>query len=195
MADQYGVNHQFEYSPESFTGTEVDYALEVCNAVIDIWKPTPERKVIINLPATVEMSLPHVYASQIEYMSKNLHDRENVVLSLHPHNDRGCGVADAELGILAGADRIEGTLFGNGERTGNVDIITLAMNMFTHGVDPKLDLSDIPHLTETYERLTRMHVYERSPYTGQLVFAAFSGSHQDAIAKGMKYRENDPDGM
>ena len=128
-------------------------------------------------------------------MSKNLHDRENVVLSLHPHNDRGCGVADAELGILAGADRIEGTLFGNGERTGNVDIITLAMNMFTHGVDPKLDLSDIPHLTETYERLTRMHVYERSPYTGQLVFAAFSGSHQDAIAKGMKYRENDPDGM
>ena len=195
MADQYGVNHQFEYSPESFTGTEVDYALEVCNAVIDIWKPTPERKVIINLPATVEMSLPHVYASQIEYMSKNLHDRENVVLSLHPHNDRGCGVADAELGILAGADRIEGTLFGNGERTGNVDIITLAMNMFTHGVDPKLDLSDIPHLTETYERLTRMHVYERSPYTGQLVFAAFSGSHQDAIAKGMKYRENDPNGM
>ena len=195
MADQYGVNHQFEYSPESFTGTEVDYALEVCNAVIDIWKPTPQRKVIINLPATVEMSLPHVYASQIEYMSKNLHDRENVVLSLHPHNDRGCGVADAELGILAGADRIEGTLFGNGERTGNVDIISLAMNMFTHGVDPKLDLSDIPHLTETYERLTRMHVYERSPYTGQLVFAAFSGSHQDAIAKGMKYRENDPDGM
>ena len=195
MADQYGVIHQFEYSPESFTGTEIDYALEVCNAVIDIWKPTPERKVIINLPATVEMSLPHVYASQIEYMSKNLHDRENVVLSLHPHNDRGCGVADAELGILAGADRIEGTLFGNGERTGNVDIITLAMNMFTHGVDPKLDLSDIPHLTETYERLTRMHVYERSPYTGQLVFAAFSGSHQDAIAKGMKYRENDPDGM
>ena len=158
MADQYGVNHQFEYSPESFTGTEVDYALEVCNAVIDIWKPTPERKVIINLPATVEMSLPHVYASQIEYMSKNLHDRENVVLSLHPHNDRGCGVADAELGILAGADRIEGTLFGNGERTGNVDIITLAMNMFTHGVDPKLDLSDIPHLTETYERLTRMYM-------------------------------------
>lgn len=190
MADQYGVNHQFEYSPESFTGTEVDYALEVCNAVIDIWKPTPERKVIINLPATVEMSLPHVYASQIEYMSKNLHDRENVVLSLHPHNDRGCGVADAELGILAGADRIEGTLFGNGERTGNVDIITLAMNMFTHGVDPKLDLSDIPHLTETYERLTRMHVYERSPYTGQLVFAAFSGSHQDAIAKGMQWRED-----
>ena len=195
MAGEYGVNYQFEYSPESFTGTEVEYALEVCNAVIDIWKPTPERKVIINLPATVEMSLPHVYASQIEYMSNNLHDRENIVLSLHPHNDRGCGVADAELGLLAGADRIEGTLFGNGERTGNVDIITLAMNMFTHGVDPELDLTDIPRITEIYERLTRMHVYERSPYTGKLVFAAFSGSHQDAIAKGMKCREEDPDGM
>ena len=195
MAAEHGVNYQFEYSPESFTGTEVEYALEVCNAVIDIWKPTPDRKVIINLPATVEMSLPHVYASQIEYMSNNLHDRENIVLSLHPHNDRGCGVADAELGLLAGADRIEGTLFGNGERTGNVDIITLAMNMYTHGVDPELDLTDIPRITEIYERLTRMHVYERSPYTGKLVFAAFSGSHQDAIAKGMKCREDDPSGM
>ena len=195
MAAEHGVNYQFEYSPESFTGTEIDYALEVCNAVIDIWKPTPDRKVIINLPATVEMSLPHVYASQIEYMSNNMHCRENVVLSLHPHNDRGCGVADAELGLLAGADRIEGTLFGNGERTGNVDIITLAMNMFTHGVDPELDLTDIPRITEIYERLTRMHVYERSPYTGKLVFAAFSGSHQDAIAKGMKCREDDPNGM
>ena len=195
MAMEYGVDYQFEYSPESFTGTEVDYALEVCNAVIDIWKPTPDKKVIINLPATVEMSLPHVYASQIEYMSNNMHNRENVVLSLHPHNDRGCGVADAELGLLAGADRIEGTLFGNGERTGNVDIITLAMNMFTHGVDPELDLTDIPRITEVYERLTRMHVYERSPYTGKLVFAAFSGSHQDAIAKGMKCREEDPNGM
>ncbi|MCM1083610.1 MAG: 2-isopropylmalate synthase [Clostridium sp.] len=191
LADEYGVKYQFEYSPESFTGTEVEYALEVCNAVIDVWKPTPDRKVIINLPATVEMSLPHVYASQIEYMNNNFHDRENIILSLHPHNDRGCGVADAELGILAGADRIEGTLFGNGERTGNVDIITLAMNMFTHGVDPQLDLSDIPKTTEIYERLTRMHVYERSPYTGKLVFAAFSGSHQDAIAKGMKFREDD----
>ncbi|MGN0367338.1 MAG: 2-isopropylmalate synthase [Wujia sp.] len=195
LAEQAGVDYQFEYSPESFTGTEIDYALDVCNAVIDVWKPTPEKKVIINLPATVEMSLPHVYASQIEYMSNHLHDRENVILSLHPHNDRGCGVADAELGLLAGADRIEGTLFGNGERTGNVDIITLAMNMFTHGVDPELDLSDIPRLTEVYERLTRMQVYERSPYTGKLVFAAFSGSHQDAIAKGMKFRETDPDGM
>lgn len=195
MAEDYGVPYQFEYSPESFTGTEMEYALEVCNAVIDVWKPTTDRKVIINLPATVEMSLPHVYASQIEYMSKNLHDRENVVLSLHPHNDRGCGVADAELGILAGADRIEGTLFGNGERTGNVDIITLCMNMFTHGVDPELDLSDIPKLTELYERVTGMKVYDRSPYTGKLVFAAFSGSHQDAIAKGMKFRKEQGDGM
>lgn len=189
LTRQDGGNYQFEYSPESFTGTEVDFALEICNAVIDIWKPTPENKVIINLPATVEMSLPHVYASQIEYMSKHLSMRENVILSLHPHNDRGCGVADAELGVLAGADRIEGTLFGNGERTGNVDIITLAMNMYTHGIDPKLDFSDIPKITELYEQVTGMHVYERSPYTGKLVFAAFSGSHQDAIAKGMHWRE------
>ena len=189
LAEEDGGNFQFEYSPESFTGTEPEYALEVCNAVIDVWQPTADNKVIINLPATVEMSLPHVYASQIEYMSENMKNRENVILSLHPHNDRGCGVADAELGLLAGADRIEGTLFGNGERTGNVDIITLAMNMYTHGVDPQLDLSNIPELTELYERVTRMHVYERSPYTGQLVFAAFSGSHQDAIAKGMKWRE------
>ncbi len=189
LAREHHVDYQFEYSPESFTGTEVEYALEVCNAVINEWNPTPDKKVIINLPATVEMSLPHVYASQIEYMSKHLAQRENVILSLHPHNDRGCGVADTELGILAGADRIEGTLFGNGERTGNVDIITLALNMFTHGVDPKLDFSDIPRITEIYERLTRMQVHARSPYTGQLVFAAFSGSHQDAIAKGMKWRE------
>ncbi|MCM1180546.1 MAG: 2-isopropylmalate synthase [Clostridium sp.] len=189
LTKQDGGNYQFEYSPESFTGTEVDYALEVCNAVIDIWQPAPDNKVIINLPATVEMSLPHVYASQIEYMSKNLSMRENVILSLHPHNDRGCGVADAELGILAGADRIEGTLFGNGERTGNVDIITLAMNMYTHGVDPKLDFSNIPKITEMYERVTGMRVHDRSPYTGKLVFAAFSGSHQDAIAKGMHWRE------
>ncbi|MDE6434633.1 MAG: 2-isopropylmalate synthase [Lachnospiraceae bacterium] len=189
LTKQDGGNYQFEYSPESFTGTEVDYALEVCSAVIDIWQPTPDNKVIINLPATVEMSLPHVYASQIEYMSKNLAMRENVILSLHPHNDRGCGVADAELGLLAGADRIEGTLFGNGERTGNVDIITLAMNMYTHGIDPKLDFSNIPKITEMYERVTGMKVHDRSPYTGKLVFAAFSGSHQDAIAKGMHWRE------
>lgn len=195
MTAEAGMNYRFEYSPESFTGTEIDYALEVCNAVIDVWQPTPDRKVIINLPATVEMSLPHVYASQIEYMSKNMHCRENVELSLHPHNDRGCGIADAELGILAGADRIEGTLFGNGERTGNVDIVALGMNMYTHGVDPELDFSDLPRTQEIYERVTRMKIYERSPYTGKLVFAAFSGSHQDAIAKGMKYREDQGDGM
>ncbi|MDD6154961.1 MAG: 2-isopropylmalate synthase [Eubacteriales bacterium] len=183
------INFQYEYSPESFTGTEPEYALEVCNAVIDIWKPTPDHKVIINLPATVEMSLPHVYANQVEYVSKNLHDRENVILSLHPHNDRGTGVADAELGVLAGADRIEGTLFGNGERTGNVDIVTLAINMFTHGVDPNLEFTDMPDVVEHYEEYTGMTVEPRHPYSGALVFAAFSGSHQDAIAKGVKYRK------
>ena len=179
----------FEYSPESFTGTEVDYALEVCNAVLDIWQPRPDRKIIINLPATIETSLPHVYASQVEYMHKNLKYRENVIISLHPHNDRGCGVADAELGLLAGADRIEGTLFGNGERTGNVDIITLAMNMFAHGVDPVLNFHDMKRITEVYERVTRMQVHPRQPYGGALVFSAFSGSHQDAIAKGMAFRK------
>lgn len=195
LADEDGAPYRFEYSPESFTGTEPEYALEVCNAVLDVWQPTPDRKAIINLPATVEMSLPHVYASQIEYMHKNMKYRENVVLSLHPHNDRGCGVADAELGLLAGADRIEGTLFGNGERTGNVDVITLAMNMYTHGVDPELDFSDMPRIQAAYERLTGMEIYPREPYCGKLVFAAFSGSHQDAIAKGMKYREADPKQM
>ncbi|MBQ5703451.1 MAG: 2-isopropylmalate synthase, partial [Peptococcaceae bacterium] len=179
----------FEYSPESFTGTEVDYALDVCNAVLDIWQPRPDRKIIINLPATIETSLPHVYASQVEYMHKNLKYRENIIISLHPHNDRGCGVADAELGLLAGADRIEGTLFGNGERTGNVDIITLGMNMFAHGVDPVLNFRDMKRITEIYERVTRMQVHPRQPYGGALVFSAFSGSHQDAIAKGMAYRQ------
>ncbi len=179
----------FEYSPESFTGTEMEFARDICNAVIDIWQPDADNKVIINLPVTVEMSLPHVYASQIEYMCKVLHNRENVIVSLHPHNDRGSAVADSELGLLAGADRIEGTCFGNGERTGNVDIITLAMNMFSHGVDPQLDFSDMPSLVELYERVTRMKVNVRSPYCGQLVFAAFSGSHQDAIAKGMNWRK------
>lgn len=189
LAKETDGNFSFEYSPESFTGTEPEYALEVCNAVIDIWQPTADRKVIINLPATVETSLPHVYASQIEYMSKNLHNRENVIISLHPHNDRGTGVADAELGILAGGDRIEGTLFGNGERTGNCDIITLAMNMFSHGVDPKLDFSNMPEICAAYEKFTNMKVSDRAPYCGSLVFAAFSGSHQDAIAKGMAYRQ------
>ena len=184
---------RFEYSPESFTGTEPDYALEVCNAVLDVWKPTPDHKAIINLPVTVELSMPHVYANQIEYMCDNLKYRDSVVVSLHPHNDRGCAVADSEMGLLAGADRIEGTLFGNGERTGNVDIITLAMNLFSQGIDPELDFSDMPSICEVYERVTRMQVYDRQPYAGKLVFAAFSGSHQDAIAKGMKWRqENDP---
>ncbi len=185
-----GGNYRFEYSPESFTGTEPEYALEVCNAVLDIWQPTADRKAIINLPSTVQLSLPHVYASQVEYMSKNLKYRENVVLSLHPHNDRGSGVSDAELGILAGADRIEGTLFGNGERTGNVDIVTLALNMYAQGVDPELDFNDMTAVRDEYESYTGMMVNERSPYSGNLVFAAFSGSHQDAIAKGMKYRED-----
>lgn len=188
LAGEYEGNFRFEYSPESFTGTEPEYALEVCNAVLDILEPGPDNNVIINLPVTVEMSSPHVYASQVEYMSENLKYREYVTVSLHPHNDRGTGVADAELGLLAGADRVEGTLFGNGERTGNVDIITLAMNMYSHGVDTGLDFSEMNTLVETYERCTRMHVYERAPYAGALVFAAFSGSHQDAIAKGMKYR-------
>ena len=193
LAEQTEGNFQFEYSPESFTGTEPEYALEVCNAVIDVWQPTPDNKCIINLPVTVEHSMPHVYSSQVEYMCKHMLHRENVIVSLHPHNDRGCGVADSEMGILAGADRIEGTLFGNGERTGNVDIVTLGMNMYSQGVDPKLDFSDMPHICEVYERCTGMTVGERSPYSGALVFAAFSGSHQDAIAKGMRWiEEKDP---
>ncbi|MCI5892282.1 MAG: 2-isopropylmalate synthase [Clostridiales bacterium] len=193
LADETDGNFRFEYSPESFTGTEPEYALEVCNAVIDVWEPTPDKKVIINLPVTVEMSLPHVYASQVEYMSENMNRRDSVIISLHPHNDRGCGVADTELGLLAGADRVEGTLFGNGERTGNVDIVTLALNMFSHGVDPGLDFSNMPEVVSTYERLTGMKVDPRQPYGGKLVFAAFSGSHQDAIAKGMKCREDSCD--
>ena len=194
LADETEGNFLFEYSPESFTGTEPEYALEVCNAVMDVWKPTPDKKAIINLPVTVEHSMPHVYASQIEYMCENMKYRENVIVSLHPHNDRGCGVADSEMGLLAGADRIEGTLFGNGERTGNVDIITLAMNMYAQGVDPELDFTDMPDICERYEKYTGMKVDERSPYSGALVFAAFSGSHQDAIAKGMKWiEEKDPD--
>ena len=189
LADETDGNFTFEYSPESFQGTEVDYALEVCNAVLDIWKPTADHKAIINLPTTVENAMPHVFASQVEYFNKHLLHRENVILSLHPHNDRGSGISDAELGILAGADRIEGTLFGNGERTGNVDIITLAMNMFSQGVDPKLDFSNMSDICEVYERVTRMKVSPRQPYAGELVFTAFSGSHQDAIAKGMAWRE------
>jgi len=189
LAAEYDGNFRFEYSPESFTGAEPEYALSVCNAVLDVLEPSADNNVIINLPVTVELSMPHVYASQVEYMCKNLKYREHVTVSLHPHNDRGTGVADTELALLAGADRVEGTLFGNGERTGNVDIITLAMNMYSHGVDPGLDFSDMPAIVETYEKCTGMHVHDRSPYAGALVFAAFSGSHQDAIAKGMKWRE------
>ena len=189
LANETDGNFTFEYSPESFHGTEVDYAVEVCNAVLDVWQPTADNKAIINIPTTVENAMPHTFACQLEYVHKHLKHRENVVLSLHPHNDRGCGVATAELGILAGADRIEGTLFGNGERTGNVDVITLGMNMYSQGVDPGLDFSNMRKIRETYERLTRMQVYDRQPYSGDLVFTAFSGSHQDAIAKGMAWRD------
>ena len=189
LASETDGNFTFEYSPESFHGTEVDYAVEVCNAVLDVWQPTADNKAIINIPTTVENAMPHTFACQLEYVHKHLKHRENVVLSLHPHNDRGCGVATAELGILAGADRIEGTLFGNGDRTGNVDIITLGMNMYSQGVDPGLDFSNMKKIRETYERLTRMQVYDRQPYSGDLVFTAFSGSHQDAIAKGMAWRD------
>ncbi|MFT5445884.1 MAG: 2-isopropylmalate synthase [Gammaproteobacteria bacterium] len=180
-----GTDIVYEYSPESFTGTELDYAVEVCDAVCDVWEPTPDNKAIINLPATVEMSSPNIYADQIEWMSRNLARRDSIILSLHPHNDRGTGVAAAELGIMAGADRIEGTLFGNGERTGNVDVITLAGNLLTQGVDPELDLSDINHLLEVAEHCNQLPVHPRHPYAGELVFTAFSGSHQDAIKKGM----------
>ncbi|NLO09676.1 MAG: 2-isopropylmalate synthase [Clostridiales bacterium] len=174
-----------EYSPESFSGTEVEYALEVCSAVIDTWGPTSDNKIIINLPSTVEMNTPNVYADQIEWMNRHFKNRENIILSVHPHNDRGTGIAATELAILAGADRVEGTLFGNGERTGNVDILTIAYNLFSQGIDPNLNISSINDIIEKYERLTKMTVHERHPYAGKLVFTAFSGSHQDAINKGM----------
>ncbi|HIW32656.1 MAG TPA: 2-isopropylmalate synthase [Candidatus Paenibacillus intestinavium] len=190
-AEETEGNFQFQYSPESFTGTEIEFALDICNAVLDVWQPTADNKVIMNLPVTVSMSMPHVYASQIEYMSENMKYRENVILSLHPHNDRGTGVADTELALLAGGQRVEGTLFGNGERTGNVDIITLALNLYSHGVDPQLNFENLPEIRTVYERLTKMTVNERHPYAGELVFTAFSGSHQDAIAKGMKWREEE----
>ena len=187
MAEETEGNFTFEYSPESFSQTEVDYALEVCNAVLDVWKPKKKNKAIINLPSTVQVAMPHVFASQVEYMHKHLKYRENVVLSVHPHNDRGCGISDAEFGILAGADRVEGTLFGNGERTGNVDIVTVALNMMCHGVDSGLDFSHIMKIRKAYEQFTGMKVHERTPYAGDLVFTAFSGSHQDAISKGMTW--------
>ncbi|MBQ8921683.1 MAG: 2-isopropylmalate synthase [Oscillospiraceae bacterium] len=193
LCREYREKHEgsirFEYSPESFTGTEPEFALKVCNAVLDIWQPAADNPVIINLPVTVQLSMPHVYANQIEYMCDHLKYREFVTVSLHPHNDRGCAVADTEMGLLAGAERVEGTLFGNGERTGNVDIVTLALNMYSQGIDPHLDFTDLPAVSELYSRVTRMEINERQPYSGKLVFAAFSGSHQDAIAKGMKWRE------
>ena len=189
LTDEAGAKYRFEYSPESFTGTEPEYALEVCNAVLDVWQPTADRKAVINIPATVENAMPHVFAQQVEYISKNLKYRENVVLSLHPHNDRGCGVAATEMGLLAGADRVEGTLFGNGERTGNADVVSIAMNMFSQGVDPQLDFSFMPEICQKYTEYTQMDVSPRQPYAGALVFAAFSGSHQDAIAKGMQWRK------
>ncbi|WP_165784397.1 2-isopropylmalate synthase [Zhengella mangrovi] len=186
MAAKAGGDFRFQYSPESFTGTELDVALEICNAVIEIVQPTPDNKLIINLPATVEMATPNIYADQIEWMSRNLDNRENIILSLHPHNDRGTGIAATELGLMAGADRVEGTLFGNGERTGNVDIVTLALNMYTQGVDPELDCRDINRMKDVYEYSNQLRIPERHPYVGELVYTAFSGSHQDAINKGMK---------
>ena len=186
---QSGMNLRFEYSPESFMGTEMDYAVEVCQAVLEHLHAAPERKVILNLPTTVENCMPNQFADMLEYFIRRLPSRDCAIISLHPHNDRGTGVATTEMGLLAGAERVEATLFGNGERTGNVDAVTLAMNLYSHGVDPKLDFSNMPEICATYERVTRMHIYERTPYAGQLVFAAFSGSHQDAIAKGMAYRK------
>ena len=186
-AEKYDGDLLLEYSPESFTGTELDYALEVCEAVMDTWgMATPERPIIFNLPSTVEMTTPNVYADQIEWMSTHFRNRDSIILSLHPHNDRGTGVAATELALMAGADRVEGTLFGNGERTGNVDILTLAYNMFSQGIDPKLELEDVRAIAEVYERCTKMTIDPRHPYAGKLVFTAFSGSHQDAINKGMQ---------
>ncbi|TFH47988.1 MAG: 2-isopropylmalate synthase [Lysobacterales bacterium] len=194
-AEMNGTEIIHQYSPESFTGTELDYAVEICNAVTDVWKPTPEKKTILNLPSTVEMATPNVYADQIEWFCRHVNNRDNLVISLHPHNDRGTGVAATELALMAGADRIEGTLFGNGERTGNVDVITLAGNLFTQGVDPKLDLSDINELREVAEYCTQLPVHPRHPYAGDLVFTAFSGSHQDAIKKGMVAMEKSNSGL
>lgn len=186
-----GTKVRLQYSPESFSDTEVDYALEICEAVIDVWQPTAANKIILNLPATVEMATPNVHADQIEWFCRHLRTRSTAIISLHTHNDRGTGVAATELGLMAGADRVEGTLFGNGERTGNLDIVTVALNLYTQGIDPELDFSHMEHTREVYERVTRMHVPDRHPYAGDLVFTAFSGSHQDAIKKGMDLRQKD----
>ncbi|MBO6658711.1 MAG: 2-isopropylmalate synthase [Pseudomonadales bacterium] len=184
-----GTNLTLEYSPESYTATEMDFAVEICAAVMQVWKPTPENKIVLNLPSTVEMATPNIYADQIEYFIRNLPNRDSAVISLHTHNDRGTGVAASELGLMAGAERIEGTLFGNGERTGNLDVITMAMNMFSQGIDPRLYLSDMPKIVAVSEECTKIPIHVRQPYAGELVFTAFSGSHQDAIKKGMQYVE------
>ena len=188
-----GSNVTFQYSPESFSATEVEFAVEICQAVMDIWQPTPQRKMILNLPDTVEVAMPNVYADQIEWFIRNLRNRESVIISVHTHNDRGTGVAATELALLAGAERVEGTLFGNGERTGNLDIVTVALNLYAHGIAPQLDFSDISHVRKIYERYTGMEVPPRQPYGGDLVFTAFSGSHQDAIKKGFADRAKNPD--
>lgn len=193
LCEEYHANYRALYTPESFTGAEPEFALALCNAVLGILEPTADNKPIINLPATIEHSMPHIYARQVAFMHQNLQYRSDIILSLHPHNDRGCAVADAEMGVLAGAERIEGTLFGNGERTGNVDLITLALNLYSQGIDPQLDFSRIPEVINTYESLTGMSVGERTPYSGKLVFASFAGAHQDAITKGLKWRENNPE--
>ncbi|MBB6344504.1 2-isopropylmalate synthase [Nonomuraea muscovyensis] len=191
LADASDVDIRFQYSPESFTGTELEYAVEVCDAVNEVWQPTPDRKVIVNLPATVEMATPNIYADQIEWMHRNLRHRDSIILSLHPHNDRGSAVAAAELGYMAGADRIEGCLFGNGERTGNVCLVTLGMNLFSQGIDPELDLSDIDEIRRVTEYCNQLPVHPRHPWGGELVYTAFSGSHQDAIKKGFEHLERD----
>jgi 2-isopropylmalate synthase len=185
----------YQYSPESFTGTELDYAVEVCEAVMDVWRPTPDKKVILNLPATVEMATPNIYADQIEWFGRTIRDRDSIVLSLHPHNDRGTAVAAAELGVMAGADRVEGTLFGNGERTGNVDVMTLALNLFSQGIDPGLEIHDIDDIVRTVEHCNQLPVHPRHPYAGELVYTAFSGSHQDAIKKGFEALEKRNDAL
>lgn len=194
-AEEFPGKIVLEYSPESFTGTELDYALDVCNAVQDVWQPTPDNKIIFNLPATVEMTTPNVYADQIEWMNKHFKDRDSIILSVHPHNDRGTGIAATELALLAGADRVEGTLFGNGERTGNVDMLTIAYNMFSQGINPELNLEHINEIIEVYERCCKMPVGMRHPYAGKLVFTAFSGSHQDAINKGIHAMAKRNDGI
>ncbi len=190
-AKQSDTDWQFQYSPESFTNTELDYAIEVCDAVVEVWKPVTDKKIIINLPSTVEVATPNIYADQIETICDRINHRDSISISLHTHNDRGCGVATSELGVMAGADRIEGTVLGNGERTGNMDIVTMAMNLYSQGIDPELDLSDMDRIISVVEHCTQLTVHPRHPYAGELVFAAFSGSHQDAINKCLAIDESE----